>query len=268
MTKHIDTYDQGVCDTYKEISAYKWDDRFCCRKCGNETFFEGKTPYSRRCSKCKTYESVTAHTALNKLRIPLPIAVDIIRQIANGMKKPFSKQSVKDMEVKYGIEMRERTYLDFVKKIMLLTKEQHSFFERVTVFNIEYGNFNILLFKGKTENGGKYFACVYKGSTVEMNNLIEQCCQPGTLKVICTGKMNKTEYDFEIIHRDPNAKSDNYIYDFLLELWIWLPGIDSITSTQEEIQMYLDAFIFARNRNGDGYKNFMKILVTDFSRME
>jgi hypothetical protein len=80
--------------------------------------------------------------------------------------------------------------------------------------------------------------------------------------------MNKTEYDFEIIHRDPNARSDDYIYDFLLDLWNWLTGNDSVLSDQGEIQMYLDAFIFARNRNGDGYKNLMKILVTDFSRME
>ena len=266
MTKHIDTYDQDVCDAYKEIGTYKWDNSFCCRKCGNATFFEGKTPYSRRCSKCKTYESVTAHTALNKLRIPLPIAVDIIRQIANGMKKPFSNQSVKEMEEKYGIEMRQRTYLDFVKKIMLLTKEQQSFFERVTIFNVEYGNFNILLFKGKTENGGKYFACVYKGGEKEMYKLIEQYCLPGTLKVICSGKMNKTEYDFEIVYRDTNARSDDYIYDFLLDLWKWLNGNDSIKPNQEEIQMYLDAFIFARNRKGNGYKRLMEILVTDFSK--
>ena len=44
------------------IAGIKWEGGFTCRKCGNTNFCDGKSPYSRRCTKCKTEESATAHT--------------------------------------------------------------------------------------------------------------------------------------------------------------------------------------------------------------
>ncbi len=62
------------------IARIKWQDGYKCQKCGNEKFFEGKTPYSRKCtlSKCKHEESATANTPFHGLRISITQAAEIL----------------------------------------------------------------------------------------------------------------------------------------------------------------------------------------------
>jgi hypothetical protein len=261
MSSNASAYDQDLSNAYEEIAAYKWGETFCCRKCGNQKFFPGKKPCSRRCSKCKTLESVTAHTAFHKLRMPLPVALDVIRQITGGRVRPMSYSLVKEIEERHGIRMRQKTYWDFIKKIMLLTAEEQMFNTKLTVFMVDFGSYNILHFRGKTENGEKYFARVYKGGEEKMYKTIDRYCLPDTPKVIATGKMvTRKKYEFEIVYRDTGARGYD-IYEEMLELWSWLDGIHPVKSTQENIQMYLDAFSFAIN--GKAYERLMNILVAD-----
>jgi two-component system, sensor histidine kinase LadS len=56
------------------LSSEKWKNGFICRHCGNDNYCKGKTPYSRRCTRCKRDESATAHTIFHHCRIPLPKA--------------------------------------------------------------------------------------------------------------------------------------------------------------------------------------------------
>jgi len=62
------------------IADVKWRDGYKCKKCGNEKCFEGKTPYSRKCtlSKCKHEESATANTPFHGLRISITQAAKIL----------------------------------------------------------------------------------------------------------------------------------------------------------------------------------------------
>ena len=53
------------------IADIKWEDGFVCRKCGNTNFCEGKSPSSRRCTRCKTEESATAHTLFHNCKFPI-----------------------------------------------------------------------------------------------------------------------------------------------------------------------------------------------------
>lgn len=53
------------------IASLKWRDDFVCRKCGNSNFCKGKTPYSRRCTRCKSEESATAHTIFHNIKFPI-----------------------------------------------------------------------------------------------------------------------------------------------------------------------------------------------------
>jgi len=53
------------------LSEQKWKDGFVCRKCGHDNFCKGNKPFSRRCTKCKTTESATAHTIFHRCKIPL-----------------------------------------------------------------------------------------------------------------------------------------------------------------------------------------------------
>lgn len=55
----------------KFIAEMKWENGFACRKCGHTNYCEGKSAYSRRCTRCKTEESVTAHTLFHNCKFPV-----------------------------------------------------------------------------------------------------------------------------------------------------------------------------------------------------
>lgn len=58
------------------LAEIKWHDsvkgeKYACKKCGNDHYFHGHSPYSRRCTKCDYDESVIAHTIFQNTRIPI-----------------------------------------------------------------------------------------------------------------------------------------------------------------------------------------------------
>jgi hypothetical protein len=55
----------------KFFADMKWADGFVCRKCGHTNFCEGKSPSSRRCTRCKTEESAAAHTLFHNIKFPV-----------------------------------------------------------------------------------------------------------------------------------------------------------------------------------------------------
>jgi len=55
----------------KFISEVKWKDGFVCRNCGHTNYCEGKTAYSRRCTRCKKEESASAHTIFHNIKFPV-----------------------------------------------------------------------------------------------------------------------------------------------------------------------------------------------------
>lgn len=55
----------------KFVADMKWKDGYTCRKCGHTNYCEGKTSSSRRCTRCKTEESATAHTIFHNLKFPV-----------------------------------------------------------------------------------------------------------------------------------------------------------------------------------------------------
>jgi two-component system, sensor histidine kinase LadS len=59
------------------LARVKWAEGFVCRKCGHTNFCDGNTPFSRRCTRCKTQESATAHTTFHRCKVPLPYAFQI-----------------------------------------------------------------------------------------------------------------------------------------------------------------------------------------------
>ena len=132
------------------------------------------------------------------------------------------------------------------------------FCERLTVFKVKYGNDSLLLFKGKTDSGEKYFACFCDGGNKQMYKIIEKRSEPNTIIVICDGGMKNGEYIFEFVTKE------NKGYDMtktLKGLLSWLTGIHQAKYTQDNIQMYLDAFTFAKN--GNGYDRLMNRLIRD-----
>ena len=55
----------------KFVADMKWKAGYACRKCGHTNYCEGKSPSSRRCTRCKTEESATAHTIFHNLKFPV-----------------------------------------------------------------------------------------------------------------------------------------------------------------------------------------------------
>ena len=53
------------------LASKKWAEGFVCRTCGHTNFCRGKTPHSRRCTRCKHEESATAHTIFHRCHIPI-----------------------------------------------------------------------------------------------------------------------------------------------------------------------------------------------------
>lgn len=93
------------------LSNEKWKDGFTCRKCGNDSYYKGKTPYSRKCSRCKHEESVTAHTVFHHCKIPLKDAFRIGYLVCNN-------PDISSYEIARILGIRQMTGWKFKKRIM------------------------------------------------------------------------------------------------------------------------------------------------------
>ncbi len=101
--------DESAC--IKVLAGLKWEQGFVCRKCGHSNYCAGKTLLSRRCTRCKTEESVTAHTVFHHCKIPLNKAFEIAFMVCN-------KPDISSYEISRRLDMRHMTCYDFRKKIM------------------------------------------------------------------------------------------------------------------------------------------------------
>jgi hypothetical protein len=68
-------------ECYRFLEISKWENGFVCRKCGHTNYCTGKKPFSRRCTRCKAEESVTANTVFHGCRLPVTDAFRILFSI-------------------------------------------------------------------------------------------------------------------------------------------------------------------------------------------
>ena len=61
-------YSNDAC--YQYLIEQKWGNGFACIRCGNVSYYKGKTYYHRRCKKCRYDESVTCNTVFHDLKMP------------------------------------------------------------------------------------------------------------------------------------------------------------------------------------------------------
>lgn len=100
--------DESVC--MQLLEKLKWKDGFVCSKCGNTNSCRGKAEFSRRCTKCKKEESVTAHTLFHKCKIPLHKAFEIAYLACNF-------PAISSYELSRQSAMRHMTCYKFQKKV-------------------------------------------------------------------------------------------------------------------------------------------------------
>ncbi len=96
---------------YEFLSEIKWSEGFTCRKCGNTNYCQGKTPYARRCTKCKTEESAAAGTIFHNCKFPISKAFYIAYNVCKG------KQDLSTYEFARRLSLRQMTCWNFKTKI-------------------------------------------------------------------------------------------------------------------------------------------------------
>lgn len=95
----------------KLLSDIKWKDGFICSKCGSTNYCRGKSPSSRRCTRCKKEESATAHTIFHRCKIPINEALEIAYLVCNV-------SAISSYELSRQIDRRHMTCYGFQKKVL------------------------------------------------------------------------------------------------------------------------------------------------------
>jgi hypothetical protein len=95
----------------KVIADEKWRDGYVCRSCGHTNYCIGKSPFSRRCTRCKHDESATAHTIFHRCRIPITDAFEIAWMVCGT-------PGISSYELSRRLETRQMTCWKFKKRIM------------------------------------------------------------------------------------------------------------------------------------------------------
>lgn len=93
------------------ISELKWKDGFTCRKCGNTNYCNGKSPFSRRCTKCKSEESATAGTIFHNCKFPISKAFYIVYNTCKG------NEEISTYEYARRLSLRQMTCWKFKDKL-------------------------------------------------------------------------------------------------------------------------------------------------------
>lgn len=101
------------------LANEKWKEGYVCKKCGNTNYCKGKTMFSRRCTKCKHYESATANTMFHRCKIPLNEAFKLAYEVCNMPEVSISKLSE-------TIDRRKMTCWKLKKKIMECLNENQT----------------------------------------------------------------------------------------------------------------------------------------------
>lgn len=121
--------DESVC--LELLGKLKWDEGFVCSKCGNTNSCRGKASFSRRCTKCKKEESVTAQTLFHRCKIPIQKAFEIAFLACNY-------PAISSYEISRQSEMRHMTCYKFQKKVQTCkedTKDDKLFSKIITAVN-------------------------------------------------------------------------------------------------------------------------------------
>lgn len=93
------------------LAELKWADGFVCRKCGNTNYCPGKTPFARRCTKCKTEESATSGTIFHHCRFDISKAFFIAYSVCKG------KEDLSTYEFARRLSLRQMTCWKFKDKL-------------------------------------------------------------------------------------------------------------------------------------------------------
>jgi hypothetical protein len=108
---------------YEFLAELKWSNGFTCRRCGNTNYCQGKSPFSRRCTRCKTEESPAAGTIFHNCKFPISKAFYIAWNVCKG------KEDISTYEFARRLSLRQMTCWNFKTKIQNALQQMDSLTE-------------------------------------------------------------------------------------------------------------------------------------------
>jgi hypothetical protein len=105
------------------LAELKWADGFTCRKCGNTNYCLGKSPHSRRCTKCKKEESASTGTIFHNCKFPISKAFYIAHNVCKGT------EDISTYEFARRLSLRQMTCWNFKAKIQNALSQMDSLTE-------------------------------------------------------------------------------------------------------------------------------------------
>ncbi len=103
-------HDDEACLSF--LASLKWADGYTCKKCGNTNYCHGKTPFSRRCTRCKTEESATTGTIFHNCKFPVSKAFYIAFNLCRG------NDNLSTYEYARRLSLRQMTCWKFRTKVL------------------------------------------------------------------------------------------------------------------------------------------------------
>ncbi len=113
--------DKESCNKF--LSELKWSNDYSCIKCLNTAFNYGRSPYSRRCTKCGYEESVLFNTIFQNSRIPINKAFYLVYLIYS------TKGAISSYQLSEKIGIRQSTCWQYsirIKKAIIEQKRYKS----------------------------------------------------------------------------------------------------------------------------------------------
>ncbi|WP_197060075.1 7TMR-DISM family protein [Sporocytophaga myxococcoides] len=96
---------------FKYLSEIKWTKGYICKKCSNKNSSAGKTPYSKRCTKCGYDESVTTYTIFHNSKLPITQTFYLSYLV-------LANKNISSHELSEKLKLRQKTCWAFKKKII------------------------------------------------------------------------------------------------------------------------------------------------------
>lgn len=247
---------------YSYLSEIKWSgNSYVCKKCGNTHYCKGRSPYSRRCTRCKYDESVTSGTMFDKCKFPLLFAFHIAFKICT------KKKGMSSLELSEEYGLRQKTCWEFKWKIQQamkssgkhpLTGEVHvdEFYvggeEEGIIGRNTKGKKKLVIVALEIVKGGvgrAYAQVIDDASATSFRPFFEKYISKDA--TIVTDEWNgykplMRDYNIEQ-RRSDDGKAFPQMHIHIMNIKGWLRGIHHHCS-KERMQGYLDEYHFRFNR--------------------
>jgi hypothetical protein len=225
-TRHLETFGEEVCSAYEELAGYKWEAEFVCSRpgCGHTIYYEGSTPYSRRCSKCKRDESATANTVFHKQRMSLPACLELVRMVMDNAGKQKIEELTDHLKGKGYEGVNVRSVWALLGKVYQAMKVEPVVFDLKAIFIMFFNKSLIEVYCYGKVDGKKYWFTRSIRDFKEVYNLIKAYTQENTITSLYSTTNNGSAKGIKTIKVEVgfrNSKPTKTPLEISPELYSW-----------------------------------------------